>query len=129
MKTTKIIHLLTVTFLIMLSACVGKIEEATAPNTTQFVSDPLLFGYTGIVTANPVAHDKIEITFQKVTGAETDYTYKLYINDSEDGIEMLLSSLTNHLAGRYYFLVDNLTINTEYRLKVRAFNKKTGAQS
>ena len=113
----------------MLSACVGKIEEATAPSTTQFVSDPLLFGYTGIVTANPVAHDKIEITFQKVNGSPLDYVYKLYVNDSEVGIEMSLSSLTNHLSGRYYFLITDLTINTDYKFKVRAFNKKTGAQS
>jgi hypothetical protein len=129
MKTTKIIHLLTVSFLIMLSACVGKIEEANVPNTTQFVTDPVLFSYTGIVTANPVAHDKIEITFQKVAGATSDYIYKLYVNDSENGTEMSLSSLTTHMAGRYYFLVSNLTINTEYKFKVRAFNKKTGGQS
>jgi hypothetical protein len=53
----------------------------------------------------------------------------LYINDSDNGIEMSLSSLTNHLGGRYYFLVDDLAINTEYKFRVRAFNKKTGAES
>jgi len=129
MKTTKIIHLLTVSFLVMLSACVGKIEEANVPNTTQFVTDPILFSYNGIATANAVSHDKIEITFQKVDGPTTDYSYKLYINDSEVGTEMLLNSLTTHLGGRYYFLVTNLDINSSYKFRVRAFNKKTGAQS
>jgi len=108
---------------------VGKIEEANVPNTTQFVTDPILFSYNGIATANAVSHDKIEITFQKVDGPTTDYSYKLYINDSEVGTEMLLNSLTTHLGGRYYFLVTNLDINSSYKFRVRAFNKKTGAQS
>ncbi len=129
MKLNKNIHLLIISLLLLLSACVGKIEEAEVPITNQFGDDPIYFDYKGLETATAISNDKVELSFDVASGASTDIEYKLYINDAKEGVTLGLETLSTHFKGRYYYMVRDLDINTLYNFKVRAFNKVTGAQS
>jgi hypothetical protein len=115
-------------------SCVGKIEEAAAPVTTEFNRPKTFFNYKGIIRASAISHNKIELLFTKVevdplTESQEDYYYKLYVNDDQNGLEIIPSTLTSNLGGSYYYIVDNLQMNTIYAFTVRAFNRKTGAES
>lgn len=125
-------------FLVLFSGlfmgCVGKIEDAAAPLTTEFSKTKTYFTYKGIIRASAIAHNKIELLFKKVdiddlSDSEDNYFYKLYINDDPYGVEILPSTLSSNLWGTYYYIVENLQMNTIYAFTVRAFNRKTGAES
>ncbi len=113
----------------MLSACVGKIEEASVPVNSQFQPEAVYFDYRGIETALPIANDKVELSFARAVGDTNDIVYKLYINDSNDPITLGLETLSTHFSGRYYYIVKGLNINTLYSFKIRAFKISEGAES
>jgi hypothetical protein len=117
------------TSLLAFWGCVNNIENTSVPVTNQLDKTPLLFNYTGIVRVDSIAHDKVEIVFEKVKDDDKDYVYKLYINDADPGLELNPNSLLNYGNGRYYFIQSGLHIKTYYKFKIRAFNKIDGGQS
>jgi hypothetical protein len=115
--------------LLLVAGCVGTVQESAVNDTNKATATPTYFSYRGLVTANSVAHDKIEITFERAPGSPGDLEYRLYINEDEKGKVINQESLSTHFRGRYYFLIENLTVNSYYDFKIRCFNKKTGAES
>lgn len=133
MKVKNIIPLFLVFSLNFFSGCVGKIEDAAAPATKQASNEIEMFEYSGLVSVNPIAHNKVEIVFKKVEILGSDrsenYRYRLYLNDNENGILINPDSLVEYINNSYYYVVDNLEINTQYSFKIRAFNTVNGSES
>jgi hypothetical protein len=125
-----LLHLfLLITSSALISGCVNTIENTDVPVTNQIDKSPLLFPYSGIVRADPIAHDKAEIIFEKVKEDDTNYTYRLVTNDAEPGVEINTTSLISYGANRYYFIQSGLNIRTKYKFKIRAVSKSDGSQS
>lgn len=120
-----VFHLL----LLSLLSCVGTVQESAVPGGLDYNARPVLFNYIGLTGARGVAHDKIEVDFFPVPGAMADYRYYLYVNGSETGTEISLSSTYEGVGGRRVFLVTNLNPATQYKFKLRAKNTTDNRES
>jgi len=115
--------------LLFLISCVGTVQQADTPSSLQIPSEVITFNYTGLTTARAIANDKIEVEFMPSTGNPEEISYSLYVNDSTTPVNLDPQSILTTVGGRLLYTVEGLQTNTEYKLKLRAKNLKTGAQS
>ena len=113
---------------LIISGCVGTIQESTTPSNLQDSKTPVYFNFPGITTARPIAHDKIELEFFPATGG-ADISYKLFINGTANAIPIDPQSLYSTLGGRYIYTVEGLTSNQQYKFKLTAANNKLNSVS
>lgn len=109
---------------LLLIGCVGTVQETAAPQNLQFKNPPQTFSFPGIVTARAISHNKIEIEFFPASGS--DIQYKLFVNNSQTPVSIDPSSLQRRADGKSFYIIDNLNSDTEYKLKLKAVNAKTG---
>jgi len=96
--------------------CVGTVEEAGINNTEFGVGDKTLIEYTGIVRANPIAQDKIEIEFQEIFSSTT-HEYFLHVNE-DTPFKLSLESIIAGQIGYKKYTLKNLIPNSFYKLRV-----------
>jgi Fibronectin type III domain len=113
---------------LMVSGCVGTIQDSATPNNLQSSGASIFFNFPGITTARPIAHDKIELEFFPAAGG-ADIAYKLYINGSSNPVPVDPQALYSTLGGRYVYTVENLNPNQEYQFKLTAANAKLNSFS
>jgi hypothetical protein len=112
---------------LMLSSCVGTVQDAASPAGLKINASPTRFDFQGLISANPIAHDKIELSFNALESATEEIKYYLTINDSENPIELYMPSVTNGTFGRKIYVVENLQLATQYKFKLSA--KKVSSNS
>lgn len=108
--------------LVLFVGCVGTVQESSVPSGVNYTSEPKRFSYSGIVAARAIAHDKIEIEFFAAPGASDNFRYFLTINDSETPVEISLTSTTAGISGRRIYVLRNLDMARQYKLKLSARN-------
>jgi hypothetical protein len=120
--------LIGIIFTLLFTSCVGEIQSENL-DVTSF-QDPFKkkFAYQGIVEARAISHDKIEIDFFEA-GAKEDYVHLLYVNDSTTPTELQLDTIKKTANGAYRYVLKNRSINTSYKLKIRAQNIKENSES
>ncbi len=114
--------------LLLVSACVGTVQEAAAPQSIKFENPPATFSYTGLTAARGISHNRIELEFFPAPGGN-DIRYKLYVNNAANPIEITPETLVPLAGGKLLYTLENLTPDREYKIKLRAFNQKTAAES
>jgi len=129
MSLQKLLNFIILATMLALVSCVGTVQDAASPSGLQNVVPPTEFSFTGIITARPISHDKIELEFLPAQGSTSDFTYKLYVNDQLNPVTVDPLALVSAPGGRLMYTVTNLAINTEYKFKLTASNSKTAAVS
>jgi hypothetical protein len=114
-------------FLIILSGCVGTVQEAVSPDTLKLVNPPTTFVFPGITAARAISHSRVELEFFPADG--TEITYKLYVNNAITPIPIDPQSLLKVSGGKILYTVDGLQADREYKFKITASNNKTAAIS
>lgn len=114
-----LIYILSLSFLI---SCVGTVQESSVPSGVNFTSETKTFSYSGIVGARAISHDKIEIDFFAASGPSDNFRYFLTVNDADTPIEISLTSTTEGLNGRRVYVLRDLAMSSQYKLKISAKN-------
>lgn len=107
-------------------SCVGTVEEGALKATDFGEPENEGFPYTGIVRANTVAQDKIEIEFEETYNTAT-YSYYLHVNE-DSPIKLSLESLGSGQIGYKKYTLKNLLANSYYKLRV-SVEAPNGAKS
>lgn len=116
-------------FLFLLVSCVGTVEDAKVKLNSLFEEDKITLNFSGIDQAKAISHNKVEIEFTPSGEVSPNLKYQLYINNSLAPIEINPDSLDKAANGRVRYLVDGLTINSKYKLRLRLKNSLTQAMS
>lgn len=103
-----------------LYSCVGTVQDAATEGSLIFEKPTIRFDYLGITQSRAIAHDKIEIEFYPAGGE--GFEYILTINDSTSPITLDPNSLLSVGGGRFLYTIKNLSLNSEYKLKLVAKN-------
>ena len=115
--------------LLLMVSCVGTVQDAKVKLNSLFEEDKISLNFAGIDEARAISHNKIEIEFTPSGEASPNLKYLLYVNNSLSPIEINPDSLDKAASGRVRYLVDNLEINSKYKLKLRLRNNLTQAMS
>ena len=115
--------------LFLLVSCVGTVQDAKVKLNSLFEEDKITLNFAGIDQAKAISHNKIEIEFTPSGEVSPNLKYQLYINNSLAPIEINPDSLDKAANGRVRYLVDGLTINSKYKLRLRLKNSLTQAMS
>jgi hypothetical protein len=102
----------------IITSCVGTVEEAKEDSNVQFDGEVIFFPYSGLRVARAISHNKIELEFDRYAGADVEYF--LQINDSKTPIKLDPSALFNSPSNRLMYTVRDLNINTVYKFKISA---------
>jgi len=119
-KTTfKIMLMLVMAFSVV--SCVGTVKDAN-PKTTNILNNgskapPISFN--GLIKAEAVAQDKVELQFSPADGSD-DIIYEIYVNNSPIPIKVNGKSLNLNASGNYLFTVIGLQMNSTYSFNMRA---------
>jgi hypothetical protein len=122
----KIDKFIILSIFIFVVSCVGTVKEADVNNTEFGVGDKTSISYSGIVRANPIAEDKIEIEFEE-TFSPITHEYFLHINEDVP-YKLSLESLKTGQIGYKKYTLKNLLPNTLYKLRV-SIMEKNGIES
>lgn len=122
MSTNYRIKIILFALIALLSACVGTVEDKNAleaaNKSTGDASDVISFD--GLVSAQAISQDKIELYFRPADGDKATLTYEIYVNNGPVPIKVTASSLTLNANGLYVFTVTGLTMNMTYTFNMRA---------
>lgn len=128
-NTRALIKLLSVFLVLLISSCVGTIEDKDLDTTKSPNLKESFFSYAGLQRTNSVSNTSIELYFSPFPGNPEDVTYLIYVNNAPSPIEVKGSALELNPLGEYRYVVRNLSVNTLYNLKVGIKNAVTGVQS
>ena len=122
MNTNYRIKIILFALFALLSACVGTVEDKNAleaaNKSTGDASDVISFD--GLVSAQAISQDKIELYFRPADGEKASLTYEIYVNNGPVPIKVTASSLALNATGLYTFTVTGLTMNMTYTFNMRA---------
>lgn len=111
-------HLPHYLLMLWLFGCVGTIEDTT-PDTTQAQSlPPLVLSFEGVLSVEPIAHNKVEVYFFPAKGNPTDLTYLISYDGLREIITVPGEILEPDYAGRLVHTVDGLVANKGYKFRV-----------
>ena len=128
MKYKHLYQLIILIFL--LQGCVGTVDDKNAKSgsiVTAGTTTPISFG--GLIKANPISHDKVELSFIPAAGNQANYIYEIYINGSPISNKISGNALTVNSSGLMTVTVRNLSINTTYSFNMKAIESGTSATS
>lgn len=114
---------LTTTFLLMIISfvgCVGTVDDAGLRESNFGEGERVPITYSGIIRANSIAQDKIEIEFEETYNSNT-HNYFLHINEDEP-IKLSLESLGEGQIGYKKYTLKNLLPNSFYKLRISVSN-------
>ena len=112
-------------FLGFLTGCVGTVQDSALP-LTEIAAKPkgsIVFG--GIVTANPISQDKIEILFYPASGGTSKFYYTFYVGDKPLPYTFPSEVLTADYRGFLKVTISGLEPAKTYILKAEAIDQET----
>ena len=126
-KASFITHLLFAIAMVLLSACVGTIEDASKKETSSNNLKVSPAEFEGIAQAVAISHNKVDVAFRPAVGGSGDFSYLVYLNGNFDrsvaAIDTNLIQLDSDDMG--HIIVDQLAIGTNYSFSVRVYDKVT----
>lgn len=129
MKILNLINFGLLGSVLFFTSCVGtvKTKNASQGNIVSNGSKTVGVSFAGLIQANPISHDKIELTFYPAKGDQANLTYEIYINGSPTPIKISGLSLPINSKGSMYTTITNLSINTTYNFNMKV--TETGSAS
>ncbi len=105
-----------------LAACVGTVADKNSQvgNVTDTGSAATPVSFSGLFSANPIAHNKVELTFFPAKGDQNNITYEIYINGSPIASKLAGKTLIVNSKGLMTTVITNLTMNTTYSFNMKA---------
>ncbi|HAZ12287.1 MAG: hypothetical protein A2X86_03530 [Bdellovibrionales bacterium GWA2_49_15] len=123
------IHLVWLAGILTLSACVGTIEDTKVKKSETIPVAIPSISFDGIFSAEPVAHDKVDVKFFPAPGDAADLVYLV----NYDGLSAPLTVpglyLRPNYLGLLVYTVLGLKTNAAYNFEVQVKNVKTGGYS
>lgn len=116
--------------LVFLASCVGTVKDQNAKKTViqSAPSNTAGISFDGLLNANPVAHDKIELFFRPAQSSEKTI-YEIFVNNSTVPIRVTEESLSLNSSGLLVFVVKGLQINTTYSFNMRAISAQSSSET
>lgn len=113
--------LMLVAFTTIITSCIGTVKDANPKETNILNSGSAApaISFDGLIKAEAVAHNKIELQFSPADGAD-DIIYEIYVNNSPIPVKVNGKSLNLNASGNYLFTVTGLQMNSTYSFNMRA---------
>ncbi len=123
-KNMRTANLLTVTFFLALSGCIGVIEEAATPVATTD-SNPVAVSqdirFDGVEQAKGIAHNKIEVRFRPASGGSGQFSYRAYLDGSSSSAASISgASSVVDVNGLITLVVPGLKREHTYNIVIKA---------
>ncbi|PIK14824.1 hypothetical protein [Halobacteriovorax sp. JY17] len=116
-------------FLLVLTSCVGTVEDKNEKTTFSSAGKTLEINFSGIEDAKAISHDKAEVSFFPASGGSGDYTYLIYRDGVVAPITYLDESLETNYKGLYKVTINGLKADTNYNFEVQVLDNETTARS
>lgn len=116
-------------FTLLLTSCVGTIEEKNPDTTKNTKSSEVPVEFNGIIDAVAISHDKVELYFFPASGNPENLVYLIYINNGKTPLEVKANAFFTTTEGAYVYTVKDLRLNTTYSFSVGVKNLSTGFKS
>lgn len=106
----------------IVSACVGTVSEKNSQlgNITDTGSGAEVVSFSGLFSANAIAHNKVELSFFPAKGDQGNITYEIFINGSPIASKLAGKTLIINSKGLMTRVITNLTTNTTYNFNMKA---------
>jgi len=114
---------------IFICSCVGTIEDKNPQVTKSAATNSAIVSFSGITKVIPVSHDKVEVYFNPAPGSQINYTYQIYVNNSDNPIKVKGNNVEVNQGGEMVYTVSGLTVNTMYSFAVGVVDGTTGEES
>lgn len=114
----------------LVGSCVGTVKDKNA--TTGNIIDTGTkseLSFSGLIQANPIAHNKVELIFYPAKGDQNNITYEIYINGSPIASKLSGKALPVNTKGMMSTVITNLSINTSYTFNIKAIETGSSASS
>ena len=108
-----------------LVGCVGTVQDSTLPLTEIAAKPKGSIKFGGIVTANPISQDKIEILFYPASGGTSKFYYTFYVGDKPLPYTFPSEVLTADYRGFLKVTIPGLEPAKTYILKGEAIDQET----
>ena len=105
---------------ILLCSCVGVIEDKNPSTTKGTVATPLPMLFDGIVSARPIANDKVEVFFYPASGLASDVTYLVNYDGVSQPVAFPGEVLHTDYRGLIKVTIYGLQMDTQYSFNVQA---------
>lgn len=116
-------NILSLAFLIMLSACVGTVQD-TKESFTKANDAPIYpMTFAGVTSVNAISDTRVEVFFFPASGGSGNYTYDIIVGNSPYPISVPSDVLTPDYRGLLHYTITGLTRLTNYQIKVEVREK------
>lgn len=132
MKKGFFLHSIVSLFLaLLLSACVGTIEDTGTPNTDAEGGTIKPAAYIGISGVKAISDTRVELYFPPAPGNQENYIYQIYKDKAKQPIEVRFSALRKSYDGLLSYTYKNLSPSTKYSFSVefKDLSKNTTSRS
>lgn len=129
-KMKKNINLLFIYILILVSSCVGTIDQEL-PEFTQssdaFTNPNFSFNGLSDGSVKAIAHNKVLLRFWPASGGSGNFSYRVYLNSDFSSVATSYgaSQIHRNYLGQYELVVNNLDRSANYAFTVRAFDAES----
>ncbi|MBY0414951.1 MAG: hypothetical protein K2Q18_12345 [Bdellovibrionales bacterium] len=115
----------------ILSSCVGTVKDKNSQsgNITDTGNASSASTFNGLTSANPISHNKVELSFFPAKGDQANLTYEIYINGSPIASKLSGKTLIINSKGLMSAIVSNLSINTTYSFNMKAIDSSANISS
>ncbi len=119
--------ILILTIFLVLSGCVGTVEQATAPVSDTLEPVPEKLAFTGVSRVEEISDTRIEIFFPAATGGSGKFVYDVYIGT--DAVRSFSEDVIEKELGQYRLTIDGLKVLQKVSVRVEARDKNIFALS
>jgi hypothetical protein len=113
---------------VILTGCVGTVEEAQTPKSEIVAEPKSSIQFFGVYQANAISHDKIEILFYPATGGSEKYNYIIYVGDRPIPYAVPSEVLAPDYRGLLKFTATGLESAKTYIIKAEAIDQASGGK-
>ena len=125
--SSKFMTLIILALTLLLSACVGTIEDTSKKTNTSNNKKLSDLVFDGITEAIPMSHNKVRVGFKLASGGSGDFSYLVYLNGNFDNSVAAVdaSLVTLDAQDVAHIIVPNLSIGTTYTFAIKVYDKVT----
>lgn len=115
--------------MIVISSCVGTIEDTGDPNTEAEGGTVKPAKYAGIKGVKPISDSRVEIYFEQAPGNQSNFIYEIYKDKSKVPIEVRRDALRLNSTGQLSYTYQGLEPSTTYAFSVEFYDLSKSVRS